>query len=194
MARTRLDTRTLLVCAAIGVATGLLGAAAGWMTLAVLAAVPIAYGFVLGSHVLPGVVAQCILRRPGVALVTHVLAALVSSAFAPVYVWQFLGTALLFGGIQEASAALGRYRSWSVVRLVLTAVAIGALVAVVVAFAADLERMAPWAQAVYLVLAVAGPVSWSIAGMAIAAALRRAGVGEPLPSHRPNPGGKVRRS
>ena len=176
MARVRLDTRTLLVCAAIGVATGLLGAVAGWITIAVLAAAPIVYGFVLGAHVLPGVVAQRVLRAPAVAFVTHLLAALVSSAFAPVYVWQFLATAVLFGGIQEASAALGRYRSWSPARLLVTAVVIGGLVAVAVAFAADLKSMAPWAQVMYLVLAVMGPVAWTIVGSAVAAALGRAGV------------------
>jgi energy-coupling factor transport system substrate-specific component len=176
MARTRLDTRTLLVCAAIGVATGLLGAVAGWVTVAVLAAVPVVYGFVLGAHVLPGVVAQRVLRRPGVAIATHVLAALVSSAFAPVYVWQFLATAVLFGGLQEASAALGRYRSWSPARSLATAVVIGAVVAVAVAFAADLDTLAPWAQALYIALGVAGPVAWTIVGLTISAALGRAGV------------------
>ncbi|GAA3659648.1 ECF transporter S component [Microbacterium marinilacus] len=175
MARS-LDTRTLLVCAAVGVATGLLGAVAGWVTIAVLAAAPVVYGFVLGVHVLPGVIAQRLLRRPGAALATHVLAALVSSAFAPMYLWQFLLTALLFGGVQEASAAIGRYRSWSPLRLIATAVAIGALVAVAVAFAADLENLALWAQVLYIVLAVAGPVAWSIVGLSVSAALRRAGV------------------
>ncbi len=181
MARSPLPTRVLLVCAAIGVATGLLGAVAGWITVAVLAAVPLVYGFVLGAHVLPGVIAQRLLRRPGVALAAHVLAALVSSAFAPVYVWQFLSTALLFGGIQEASAALGRYRTWSPARMLATAVVVGVLVAVAVAFAADLDRLAPWAQALYLALAVAGPVAWTVVGLSVSAALQRAGVAQQHP-------------
>jgi energy-coupling factor transport system substrate-specific component len=58
---------------------------------------------VLGSHVLPGIIAQEVLRRPLVALLTHVLAALVASAFNPIWFPRFLGTALLFGLIQEAS-------------------------------------------------------------------------------------------
>ncbi|WP_203137142.1 ECF transporter S component [Microbacterium sp. JZ31] len=178
MPRTTLSTRTLLVCAAIGVATGLLGAAAGWITIAVLATVPVVYGFVLGAHVLPGVIAQRLLRLPGVAIATHVLASLVSSAFAPMYVWQFVATAVLFGGIQEASAALGRYRSWSPVRSLATAVVIGAVVAVAVAFAADLGSLAPWAQALYIALGVAGPIGWTIAGLSVAAALGRAGLAQ----------------
>ncbi|WP_345752246.1 ECF transporter S component [Microbacterium rhizophilus] len=176
MAPSPLSTRTLLVCAAIGVGTGLLGALAGWITVAVLATAPMVYGFVLGAHVLPGVIAQRLLRLPGVAIATHLLAALVSSAFAPVYVWQFLATAVLFGGLQEASAAISRYRSWAPLRAIATAVVIGALVAVAVAFAADLDELAPWVQLVYLVLAVVGPVAWTIAGLSISAALGRAGV------------------
>ena len=45
-----LTTRVLLVCAAIGVATGLLGGIAGWITLPVLAGPAFLYGLVLGSH------------------------------------------------------------------------------------------------------------------------------------------------
>ncbi|MFL0411100.1 ECF transporter S component [Microbacterium paludicola] len=179
MARPRLDTRTLLVCAAIGVGTGVLGAGAAWITVAVLATLPMVYGFVLGVHVLPGVVAQRLLRQPGVALATHLLAALISSAFAPVYMWQVIATAVLFGGIQEVAAALGRYRSWTPLRSLAAAVVIGALVAVAVAFAADLDELAPWAQVLYIVLAVLGPVAWTVAGLSTAAALARAGVGTP---------------
>ena len=63
-----LSTRVLLVCAAIGVGTGILGGAAGWLTLAVLAGAPWAYGLVLGSHVLPGIIAQQVVRRAWVCL------------------------------------------------------------------------------------------------------------------------------
>ena len=59
----RLSTRVLLVCAAIGVGTGILGGAAGWLTLAVLATAPWAYGLVLGSHVLPGIIAQQVVEE-----------------------------------------------------------------------------------------------------------------------------------
>lgn len=175
--RSRLSTSVLLTCAAIGVGTGVLGGIAGWMTVPLLAALPVVYGFVLGVHVLPGIIAQEVLRMPWVALVTHVLAALVSSAIAPIYAAQFIGTAILFGGVQELVAAAVRYRSWAPWRFFISAVVIGLIVAAAVFFAAHLGALPLWAQIVYLALAVAGPVAWTAVGLAIGAGLRRAGIG-----------------
>ncbi|MET0734154.1 MAG: ECF transporter S component [Microbacterium sp.] len=172
----RLSTSVLLTCAAIGVAAGVLGGIAGWLTPVVLATVPIVYGFVLGVHVLPGIIAQELLRLPWVALITHVLAALVASAIAPQWTFRFLGTAVLFGGVQEIVAALTRYRSWTAWRFFISGAVIGVLVAVAVFFAAHLAAMPLWAQISYLVLAVLGPIAWTAVGLAIGAALRRAGV------------------
>jgi hypothetical protein len=62
----------LLVCAAIGVATGIIGGIAGAADSGRAGqAIPWAYGLLLGSHVLPGIIAQEVLRRPLVALITH---------------------------------------------------------------------------------------------------------------------------
>lgn len=166
----------LLTCAAIGVATGLVGAVAGWLTPVVIIALPIVYGLVLGSHVLPGIIAQELLRMPFVALLTHLIAALVASAFNPAWAPRFLGTALLFGLIQEGVAALTRYRAWGAWRFFVSAGIIGILVAVVVGFAADLARLPLWAQSIYIALSILGPIAWTAVGLAIGAALRRAGV------------------
>lgn len=174
--RSVLSTRVLLVCAAIGVATGLLGGIAGWITLPVLAGPAFLYGLVLGSHVLPGIIAQEVLRKPLVALITHVLAALIASAFNPAWSMRFIGTALLFGLIQEGVAALTRYRSWGAWRFFISATIIGVFVAVVVFFAANLEVQPLWAQIAYLVISVLGPIAWTAIGLAIGAALSRAGV------------------
>ncbi|MBS1699139.1 MAG: ECF transporter S component [Actinobacteria bacterium] len=174
--RSPLSTRVLLVCAAIGVATGLLGAVAGWSTLGVLAVAPFAYGLVLGSHVVPGIIAQEVLRLPLVALLTHLLAALVGGAFNPIWFPRFIGTALLFGLIQEGVAALTRYRSWGTWRFFISAGIIGVIIAVVVFFAVDLEKLPLWARIIYLPLAVLGPVIWTAIALRIGTALRRAGV------------------
>lgn len=171
-----LSTRVLLTCAAIGVATGLLSAGAGYLSVPISAAIPVLYGVLLGSHVLPGVVAQALLRLPWVALITHVLAALVSSALAPHWATRFLGAAILIGGIQEGIAALTRYHSWEWWRFLISAVIIGVVLAVSIGVAADIGKFAPWAVVVYLGLFVVAPVAWTFVGLAIAAALRRAGV------------------
>lgn len=172
----RLSTRVLLVCAAIGVATGLLGGIEGWLAVPVITGLPIVYGFLLGIHVLPGIVAQETLRLPWVALITHLIAALASSAVAPPYTFQFLGTAVLFGGLQEGVAALVRYRSWAPWRFFVSGFVIGVVVALAVFFAAHLSALPLWAQITYLILAVLGPVVWTAIGLWIGVGLRRAGV------------------
>ncbi len=175
VART-LSTRVLLVCAAIGVATGILGGIAGLLTPVVLVAAPFAYGLVLGSHVLPGIIAQQVFRLPLVALTTHLLAALVATAANPAWIGRFIGTALLFGAIQEGIAALTRYRAWGAWRFLLSGAIVGVVVAVVVFFVADLATLPPWAQITYLAISVLGPVAWTAAGLAVGEQLRRAGV------------------
>ena len=171
-----LTTRVLLICAAVGVATGLVSAGAGYISVPVSAALPVLSGLVLGSHVLPGIVAQSLLRVPGVALITHVLAALVSSAFAPAWVLRYLGAALLIGGIQEGITALGRYRHWGLGRFLISAVIVGVILAVPIAFAVDLDRFELWARILYLAIFIIGPVVWTVIGARIGTALRRAGV------------------
>jgi energy-coupling factor transport system substrate-specific component len=172
----RLSTSVLLTCAAIGVATGALSAGAGAISGPVSATVPIVYGLVLGVHVLPGVIAQELLRRPWVALITHLVAALVASAVVPLWIGRYIGTALLIGALQEGIAALGRYRRWEAWRFFLSAVIIGVLIAVPIWFAADVSRFPVWGQIVYIALFIIGPVAWTAVGLAIGAALRRAGV------------------
>jgi len=166
----------LLVCAAIGVVTGIAGGIAGVLTPFLLFAAPYAYGLLLGVHVLPGIIAQEVLRGPLVALITHVIAALVSSAFNPAWALRFIGTALLFGAIQEGIAALSRYRAWGPWRFFISAAIIGVIVAIVVFFVANLGSLPVWAQIAYLALSLFGPVAWTLLGLAIGAALRRAGI------------------
>ena len=166
----------LLTCAAIGVATGVLQAIAGAVSAPVSATAPILYGLLLGVHVLPGVIAQELLRRPWVALITHLIAALVASAVVPVWIGRYVGTALLIGGLQEGIAALSRYRSWQPWRFFLSAVIIGVVIAAAIWFAADVARFPLWGQIVYVALFVIGPVLWTAVGLAIGRGLRRAGV------------------
>lgn len=174
--RSRLSTSVLLTCAAIGVATGVLQAGAGAVSGVVSAFVPIIYGLVLGVHVLPGVIAQELLRRPWVAIITHLIAALVASAIVPLWIGRYVGTALLIGGLQELIAAVSRYRRWDAWRFYLSAVIVGVVIAAAIWFAADLEKFTLWGRIVYIALFVLGPVAWTAVGLGIGTALRRAGV------------------
>ncbi|MGC5224121.1 ECF transporter S component [Micromonospora sp. DT81.3] len=171
-----LSTRVLLTCAAIGVATGILSATAGYLSVPISAAIPVLYGLILGAQVLPGVIAQELLRLPWVALMTHLMGALVSSALAPQWTGRFLGAAILIGGIQEGVAAITRYRRWEPWRFVVSALLIGAVLAATIGLAADVGRFEPWAQLVYVGFFLVSPVAWTLVGLAIGAALRRAGV------------------
>lgn len=155
---------------------GILGGVAGLVTVGVIALAPYVYGLVLGVHVLPGIIAQEVLRKPMVALITHVIAALISSAFTPMWAMRYIGTALLFGAIQEGVAALTRYRAWGRWRFFVSAALIGVLVAIVVGLIVDLRQFAPWVQLSYLIVSVLGPVAWTAIGIAIGNALRRAGI------------------
>ena len=159
-----LSTRVLLVCAAIGVGTGILGGAAGWLTLAVLAAEPWAYGLVLGSHVLTGII--------------------VASAMAPQWTFRFLGTAILIGGIQEGVAALTRYRVWAAARFFISAVIVGVVIAVPVWFAGDIASLAPIARVAAVAISILGPVAWTAVGLGIGSGLRGAGVARGLSTPR----------
>ncbi|WP_029151316.1 ECF transporter S component [Microbacterium indicum] len=174
--RSVFSTRVLLVCAAIAVATGILGGIEGWLATPVIAAVPFLYGAILGVHTLPGIIAQEIFRAPWVALLTHVLAAFVACAVAPVFVPQFIMTAILFGGIQELVAAAFRYRAWTWWRYLISALIIGAFIAVVMGLAADLGSLPTWAQITYIVLSLVGPMLWTLLALAVGRGLRRAGV------------------
>lgn len=174
--RSRLSTSVLLTCAAIGVTAGILQAAAGAISVPISAGLPIIYGLVLGVHVLPGVIAQELLRAPWVALITHLVAALVASAVVPVWIGRYVGTALLIGGLQELIAAASRYRRWEPWRFFLSAVIIGVILAAMIWYVADFSKFPLWGQIVYIGLFVVGPVAWTAVGLWIGRALRRAGV------------------
>lgn len=171
-----ISTRTLLVCAAIGVATGLISAVAGIASAPLVATMPVLYGLIFGAHVLPGIVGQDVLRVPGAAILTHVLAALVSTAFTPHWFGRYLGAAVLIGGLQEGLAALGRYKSWTVGRYVLGSAIIGTLLGIVIGIAGAAEKYDTVGKIIYFGCWVLGPVIWTLIGVALARALRRAGI------------------
>ncbi len=171
-----LSTRTLLVAAAIGVATGLISAFAGWLSVPLAASAPVLYGLLLGAHVLPGIVGQDILRVPGAAILTHVLAALVATAFSPQWAGRYIGAALLIGGLQEGIAALGKYKSWSIGRYILGSAVIGVILAVGIGVAGAANKFDTGGKILYIACFVIGPILWTLVGVGISRAVRRAGI------------------
>jgi energy-coupling factor transport system substrate-specific component len=170
-------TRALLISAAIGVASGL--AAAVWAPMHLVfgpSGIVWLYGLALGFHVLPGVVAQQVLRLPLVALITHFIAALVSIAFVPSSMTGFVTAAVVFGGVQELVSAATRYRHWETWRFLLSALITGVILAAAMWFPFRVSNFEAWQQIVFVAAFIVGPIVWALIGVGIGGALRRAGV------------------
>ncbi|QTX04302.1 ECF transporter S component [Agromyces archimandritae] len=172
----RTTTRVILSCAAIGVGGAIVAAGSGYLAAAVAAFLPAVYGLTIGTHFLPSVIALALLKRPGVAVLTGVIAGLVASAFAPMWFLRFVGTGLLVGALMELPFLLTRYRRWSAWMYYVAAAVAGVLIGVPVAITFDADRFAPAVQVLYLAFFALSPLLFTWIGRLIAASLARTGV------------------
>ncbi|MFJ4175085.1 ECF transporter S component [Microbacterium sp. NPDC089696] len=107
-----ISTRLLLTCAAIGVASGIvLLPIFGVFSSAAIAAAPLLYTVFLGFWFFGGVLMQSITHRPGMALLTSVIAGLVIAPFTPYGFSTVLSTATV-GLCQELPFLATLYRRW----------------------------------------------------------------------------------
>lgn len=174
--RPALSTRVLLICAAIAVGTGIVSAAAGYLTPVLLTAAPIFYGLLLLAHILPGIVAQEMLRAPWVAVITHVFAALIAAAISPQWILSYVGAIAIMGGVQEGWAALGRYRRWSNAWLLTGGAILGLILGLTAGLGIGISKFGvPLAFASVGVYALGG-VLWTFVGILIGRAMRNAGL------------------
>ncbi|MFD1714906.1 ECF transporter S component [Amnibacterium flavum] len=181
----RQTTAILLTCAAIGVAGGLVFVLEGLISGTVAAAAPFLYGATLGVYFLPGAIAMVLLRRPGVALLSAVIAGVVVSPFTSISVRAIAATALI-GALQELPYAITRYRKRPVWLLYLGAVVAGAIFSAVVLVAFDVVSLAPGLQFVAVLSSVLAPVVFTAIGHAIALGVARTGAARSL-AWRPAP-------
>ncbi|GAB3574954.1 ECF transporter S component [Leifsonia lichenia] len=173
------STRLLLTCAAIGVAGGIVFSISAYVSGTLAAAAPMFYGAVIGVYFLPGVIAQALLRRGGVALITSVIAGLVSVPFQPIGFAAVMAAGSI-GLLQELPFAVTLYRYWRA-WLFYAAVTIAGLVFGIGVFVAQgAEQTQPWVQVVHIGLFVASPILFTWAGRAVAAGLDRTGAGRGL--------------
>jgi energy-coupling factor transport system substrate-specific component len=179
-------TRDILVTAVIGVTFGVVFWAWNllWNVLApVSGATPLPNFLLYGTWLLPAVLAPLIIRKPGAALFAELVAASVS-AFLPGNVWgpDVLLSGLVQGGAAEIVFAMTLYRNWSVPVLAIAAVASAA--------AAWIHDWVVWypdtAVDVQLlrgiVMGISAVVIVAFGSVALARALRRAGVLEGFPA------------
>jgi len=143
------------------------------------AVAPLFYGAVIGVYFLPGVVAQALLRRGGVALITAVIAGLVSVPFQPIGFMAVMAAGSI-GALQEVPFLIALYRYWRAWLFYVTATIAGVAFGLGVFFAQGAETAQPWAQALHIGLFAVSPVVFTGIGRAVAKALERTGAGRGL--------------
>ena len=121
-------TVDILVAAAIGVAFGVVFWA--W-NLVWAAATPVFLAFppsqylLYGIWLLPGVLGGLVVRKPGAALFTELVAASASALIGSQWGLDTVVSGALQGGAAELVFAVGRYRSWGPVTAVLAGASAG---------------------------------------------------------------------
>ncbi|QPZ37656.1 ECF transporter S component [Paramicrobacterium chengjingii] len=170
------STRLLMTCAAIGVGSGIVFTVAGLVNGIVAAAAPIVYGLAIGVYFLPGVIAQSLLRLPGVALITSLIAGLVGSAVNPAFIMRYLATGLAVGLLQEIPFAISKYRYWRPWVFYVAAAVMGTIFGGAVFIAVGMEHFVGWANLVYFGLFAVSPVIFTWLGRVIAAGINKTGV------------------
>jgi len=175
------STAYLLTCAAIGVAGGLVLAAAWWLSLALLATVPFASMSVAGLWVIPPVIALRLLQRPFAGLLVGLISGLV---LAPFYTISAVATTLFWAFFPELPFLVTAYRRWATWLHYAGAAAIGVLYPILAAQSFNLWSMAPPVLVGFIALCAASCVAGTAIAIVIADRLRAAGVAR-LARHRP---------
>ncbi|MEO8907189.1 MAG: ECF transporter S component [Microbacteriaceae bacterium] len=175
----KLSTRLLLTLAAIGVAGGIVCLPTIYAGTALLATAPPLYGLVVGAYIFPGVIAQSLLRRGGIAFATATLAGIVAAPFFPGGVLYIPAFALV-GALQEVPFAVSAYRYWRGWVFYLAAIVVGLAIAVAEFIAVAGESAPLWVQLVKPGVFVVSLVVFTALGRAVASGLDRAGVGRGL--------------
>ncbi|GAB3615452.1 hypothetical protein GCM10027416_00090 [Okibacterium endophyticum] len=174
------STRLLLTCAAIGVAGGLVFIGSSYIDILIASTLPVVYGVLVGVYFLPGVIAQSLLRRGGVAVLSGFVAGLVSGTFTPPLFFVYLATGVGVGVLQEVPFLIGRYRYWKPWVFYLTAVIAGALFGGGVMYAMGFEKHTGWFAAVYFGLFALSPLLFTWLGRVVAHNLDKTGVARGL--------------
>ena len=119
-------TVDIVVAAAIAVAFGVVFWA--WNTVwaattPIFTFLPVAQNLLYGVWLIPAVLGALVIRKPGAALFTELVAASVSALLGSQWGLDTLVSGLIQGGAAEVVFALFRYRSWTGAVAVLAAVA-----------------------------------------------------------------------
>jgi energy-coupling factor transport system substrate-specific component len=177
------STRLLLTCAAIGVAAGLVFALNAWIGGTVAAFAPLFYGFTIGVYFLPGVVAQYVIRRGGVAMLTAAMAGLVTAPLQPLGFWATL-IAIAIGAFQELPFLITRYRRWNAGLFIVGGIAAGIVCALGMYRTLAKGALDASSGAVLLTGYFVAPVVFTVIAVLLGAALMRTGAARGLRTER----------
>ncbi|WP_020573486.1 ECF transporter S component [Actinopolymorpha alba] len=184
---TRWRTVDIIVAAVIAVAFGVVFA--GWNALwgatgPAFAAFPPAQAFMYGMWLVPGVLGGLLIRKPGAALFTELVAATVSAFFGATSPLSIILYGLLEGLGAEVVFAAFRYRRWRLP----TALAAGMVAGLVPAVLDNVIYWYDWAltwMIVYGGLVVASSIAMAgVGSYALVRALAQTGVLAPFASGR----------
>jgi|GEM_PF-90584 len=176
----------IVVAAVLGVAGGLLFVVWNVGPYAVLSPViaPPVSALVVGVWLLPGVLGGLVIRKPGAALFTELVAAALSAVIGNQWGFSTVWYGLLQGLGAEVVLAVVLYRYWRLPVALLAGAGAGVVVGVLdtTVYYPDLV---PGVQLAYIVLAtLSGVVIAGLGSWALARALARTGVLAPLASGR----------
>ncbi|MEV6306916.1 ECF transporter S component [Actinoplanes sp. NPDC051861] len=170
----RLTTRFLMACAAIGAATGVLLLPANFVAAAIAPTVPLAYAAFLGVWLLGPVVALAVLRRPGAAVLTMLIAGIINipTPAGP----NAIVTNLMVGVALELGFLVTLYRIWKPWLYYVTALAFETFYAITAYTYFNIDDMAVAVQAVFFGLMAASAVFFTWLGLIVAGRLTATGV------------------
>lgn len=190
MSRRRFSTRTIMICAAIGVATGILLAPANVLSTALTVSFPLLVTPLYGLWAAPTLLALAVLRRPGVGILASTVCGLINVPVTP-YGWTMVVQMLVWGALIEIPFLITRYRIWSMWIFQVAAALIGLISGFLLFFYAGGEQLAAPARVLAVALSVVGAMVVGALTVLVAKALARAGVGAARATVDPDSAGEM---
>lgn len=176
----------IVVASVVAVASGVIFWAWGlaWNALSLpLAFLPGLSGLLAGGWLFAGVLGALIIRKPGAALFTEIVAAFVSMAIGTEWGWATLVSGLIQGAAIELVFLVFLYANWSVVAAILAGAAGGAALGInenLVYYAANdaMFKTIYLSSTIVSGVVLAGLLSWfAVRGLAATGALSRFAAG-----------------
>ena len=141
-------------------------------------------GFMYGVWLLPGVLGAVIIRKPGAAVFTELVAAIVSALLGSQWGLTVVWYGLLQGGAAEAVFLLRGYRSWSLPTAVVAGAAAGLAAAVLDVYYYYPDWSAGWVTTYSLLVTASAAVIAGVGAWLLVRALAPTGVLSPFRSGR----------